>query len=126
VLDEIDHHGAGRDQHRIGGLDLPLHLNDGGAEGIAGAGNRRDQAGAGELLEIAIGGLRRDAELLGGSLDGPLRALDREQSERHQEAIAAAAPSNWRAHLSLSLETVETESQKMGRPSSQISKILVL
>src|SRR5262245_51053646 len=57
MLDEIDQHGAGRDQHRIGGLDLPLHLDDGRPERVASARDRSNEARAGELLEIAVGGL---------------------------------------------------------------------
>ncbi len=57
VLDQLDHDAARRDQHRIGRLDLPVHLDDGGAERVAGARHRADQAGPGEPLEIAVRGL---------------------------------------------------------------------
>src|SRR5215475_5574239 len=91
MLNEVDHHRAGRDQHRIGSLNLPLHLDDGGPERVAGARDWSDEARSGELLEIAVGGLGRYAEMLGGRLDGPLWTLDREQSERLQEAVATAS-----------------------------------
>jgi len=125
MQNEIDHDSAGRDQHRIGGLNLPLHLDDGGPERVAGARDRRDQAGAGELLEIAIGGLGRDAEHLGGLFNGPLRALDCEQSQRHQQTVATAPryalDRHAHAFLATSLgrrETVQRASQKMTAASS--------
>jgi hypothetical protein len=90
VAHQLDHGAAGAPEHRIAGLDLAIHLDDGGPERIARPRHRADQPGLGQLLEIPIGGGGGHAELFGRRIDGPLGLRGGKERQHGKQAVAAA------------------------------------